>query len=143
MTVFYRGPGVRITHARFEVWSPTYRWFAIRDLRQVQVVERLVDPAPVGPVRAGSTGVAGAAAVAVAVGSQTTAPPALALALLALLAGSVAVSGACWRVRRVRQELVAVHRGRLVRLYRGTDPRTFGQVRRALTRALEQAGDGR
>jgi hypothetical protein len=146
MTIFYRGPGIRITHEVFEIRGPIQRSYAIRDLAHPYVLERAGDPPPlVGSLRTGSTGVAGATAVAAALGWaadwQVLASPLTTLALLALLLISIVVSGACWRVHTVEQELVAVHHGQPVSLLRTTDARTFGQVRRALLRALELSGD--
>lgn len=148
MTIFYRGDGVRITHRVFEVWRPVFRSFALWDLTGVRSVERAVDPpALVSSVRHGSTGIAGATAVVAAIGWtegwQAAESPVVAVALLSLLAVSVAVSGACWRITAVEQELVAAYRGAPVSLYRSTDTRAFGQVRRALIRALEQLDDAR
>lgn len=138
MTIFYRGPCVRITHEVIEVRCPIQQSFALRDLSHVRVAERSTEPAMLGMVRTGSTGVAGATAVAAGVGWPAFASsPALALATLGILAVSIAVSGACWRVRRTQQELVAICDGRPVLLYRSPDARTFGQVTRALLRALE------
>lgn len=148
MTIFYRGDGVRITHRVFEVWCPVFRSFALWDLTGVRIVERVVDPpALVSSVRRGSAGTAGATAIVAAIGWtegwQAVEQPVAAVALLALLAVSVAVSGACWRITAVEQELVAAYRGAPVSLYRSRDARTFDQVRRALIRAFEQLDDAR
>ena len=145
VTTFYRGPHARITDEVLEVRYPWVRQFAIRDLSQPRVIEHAADPPRIGPVRAGSTGVAGAATVAIAVGAAGGWPafhtPEVAAAMIALLIVSVVVSGACWRLRAVVYELAAVYRGRPVRLYRSTDIQTFDQVKRGLLRALEQAAD--
>jgi uncharacterized protein DUF6232 len=53
-----------------------------------------------------------------------------------LLASSV-VGGACIRVTPRRHEIWAVHGRRDVCLFTTTDERVFGQVRRALMRAME------
>lgn len=148
MTVFYRGPCARITHEVLEVWCPTYRWFAIRDLSHVYTVEQATDPPPpIDSIKTGSTGVAGASALVIALGWatdwRTLDSPVLVLATLALLAVSIAVSGACWRIRASDYQLSAIYRGQPVRVYQTTDARTFGQVRRALLRALEQLHDTR
>lgn len=141
MTIFYRGHCVRITHQVLEIRCPFPRSFAIRDLRHVQVAERATDPPVLSAVRLGSTGVAGATAVTVGVGwpALDSSPP-LALVALGLLALSAAVSGACWGVRRIRYELIAVCRDRPVLLFRSSDTRVFGQVTRALARAIEARG---
>jgi hypothetical protein len=146
MTIFYRGPCVRITHKVFETLCPTYQAFALRDIFFVEVVERAAEPAsPVSTLRTGSSGVAGATAVVVALGWtqgwSTFDRPVAALATISLLVVSVAVAGACWRIRPVELELAAIYRDQPVSLYRTTDAQTFGQVSRALVRALENLGD--
>jgi hypothetical protein len=92
MTIFYRGPYVRITHEVFENHSPTYRSFVLADLRRVRVVV---------PVAA----------------------------------------GARWWSNSQEQALVALYRGEHVTLYQNADPLQFGQVRRALMRAMERLDD--
>jgi hypothetical protein len=146
MTVYYRGRGVRITHRAMEVWRPAYQRFDLRDLCRVRVVARpATPPAAVIALRHTSSGVAGAVAVTAALiwtgGWPAAELPVPAAAIVALLVISVLVSGACWWIHPVEHELVAVYRGRAVELYRSPDARTFGQVRRALKRALEAAGD--
>lgn len=145
MTTFYRGPHLRITDQELEVRSPWLRRFAIRDLSELRVIEQETSLPAIGAVRAGSTGIAGAAAVAVAVGATGGWPafqtPIVAVAMTVLLVASVVVSGACWRLRAVEYELVAYYRGQPVRLYRSSDSRAFDQVKRGLLRALEQAAD--
>jgi hypothetical protein len=146
MTIFYRGPCVRITHKVFENRCPTRRSFLIEELREVRVVTRAADaPAAVSSARAGSTGMAGAVAVAIAVGRTegwaALESPVTMLGMVALLVVSVAVSGACWWINPVEQELVAEYRGQVVILYHSADPREFGQVRRGLVRALERLND--
>jgi hypothetical protein len=146
MTVFYRGPCALITHKVFETRCPVYQSFDLCDLYLVQVVERTAQPpATVSSARVGSTGVAGATAVALALGWTEGWPtfdqPVVGLATLALLVVSVAVSGACWRVRPVQLELAAIYHDRPVSLFQTTNELTFGQVKRALLRALESLGD--
>jgi hypothetical protein len=60
---------------------------------------------------------------------------------LAVLAVSSLVSGACWRNRGHQHELWAVHRGQWVCLFQTPDAHLFGQVSRALRRAIEQCGN--
>jgi hypothetical protein len=55
-----------------------------------------------------------------------------AIALFVVMAG-----GVCWRLRPPGQELWAVYRGQRVQLFTCRDSRVFGQVSRALLRALE------
>lgn len=147
MVLYYRGPHVRITHEVLEVRHPSYQAFRIRDLGHVRVVEETADPATVTSVRSGSTGMAGAAAVVIGLGYANDPPvldsPALTLGLLALLLVSMTAAGACWRFRRIRYELLAVYRGRLVTLFRTTDSHAFGQVKRGLIRAMQSREDTR
>jgi hypothetical protein len=58
-----------------------------------------------------------------------------------LLIASVIVTGACWRVRSVERDLIALHLGQEVILYQDPNPQRFDQVARALLRALEHAED--
>jgi hypothetical protein len=144
MTIFYRGPCVRITHKVFETRCPTYRSFLIAELRDVRVMERAADPpAAVNSARAGSTGVAGAMAVAIALGYAGGWQALTMLGLVVLLIVSMAVSGACWWISSTEHELVAVYRGELVTLHHSPDAEEFGQVSRALMRAIEQLDDDR
>jgi hypothetical protein len=152
MTVFYRGPGARITDEVFEARSPCHRRFVIRDIRHLYLTHRASGPdvSARAQLRAGSAGVAGAAAVAAAVGwpalATTSVPSAVAAGFagaLILIAASSVTFAACVRVPSARvHELWAVYRGRMTCLFNTTDERTFGQVRRALVRALEQVQDG-
>jgi Family of unknown function (DUF6232) len=143
VTIFYRGPCVHITHKVFEVRCPTVRTYLIAELLDVYIV---VDtPASISSARVGSTGMAGAVAVAIALGHaggwQALETPTTTLGMVALFIVSLAVSGACWWVNPVEQELVAVYRGQLVTLHRSADPEEFGQVKRGLMRAIERLED--
>lgn len=146
MTIFYRGHCVRITHKVIEVWCPTHQRFAISELRWLYVIAHPVPPpATVSAVRNGSTSVAGTTAVIAALawaeGWPALASPVPALTIAALLVVSGFGSIACWWVRPIERQLVAHYRGQLVCLYRSRDPREFGQVQRALVRAIERASD--
>lgn len=142
MSVYYRGPCARITHVTFEVWCPFHRVFAVRDLRQVCVVE--VHRGSMTPVTAGSSGLAGVAVVVVATeGLDVASPLALMGGIALLFAAALAVVGTCLRVRPGLYELRAVYRGVPVSLYATPDRQEFGQVRRALRRALEHRDDRR
>jgi hypothetical protein len=148
MTIFYRGPCVRITHKVFETRCPAYRCFLLDGLEQVRVVEWTIEPpAAIHSARIGSTSVAGATAVACALGQvegwQALDSPVATFAMVAMLLASVAVSGACWRIGTVERELAAVYRGERVSLHRSGDQQEFAQVKRALLRALEQLADTR
>jgi hypothetical protein len=150
MTVFYQGPCAHITHEVFEARYPYYRSFMIRDIRHLYLARRAARSAPSrrSPIKAGSAGIAGVAAVAAAVGwpvlSATAMPPVATAGLasiLALIVASSFVFAACVRIQPTRvHELWAVYRGRMICLFDTTDERTFGQVKRALVRAIEQSG---
>jgi hypothetical protein len=60
----------------------------------------------------------------------------LAIGALVVLAPAV-IAGACIRSRRPPWELRALYRGEDVRLYSTPDALAFGQVKRALVRAIE------
>jgi hypothetical protein len=140
MTVFYRGPYARITHRTFEVERPPRRVFVIRELRHVYVVET-------GHCRptsliAGSSGLAGVAALMVATNGFDVAFPVMVLPLVVLLGvAALGMTGACLRAPARSYELRATYRGEPVLLYATSDDREFGQVKRGLLRALEQVTD--
>ncbi|HET8661194.1 MAG TPA: DUF6232 family protein [Micromonosporaceae bacterium] len=144
MTLFYIGPRACITHEVFQVRWPSYRSFAIRELTNVHVVRDWTDPVTVGAhqIRVASTWLAGTAAVATALGWSVLHSPTVSILAFMILAVSLVVSGVCWRVRTVPYVLQATYRGELVRLCSIPDARTFGQVKRALVRALEQVPVG-
>jgi hypothetical protein len=148
MTIFYRGRCARITHEVFEVWCPAYRVYELRGLHQVQVVEQPTDPAPLlRGARIGSTSVAGAAAVAGAIGWaegwQALESPVGVVAIVILFVAVGTACATCWRASPAEQELVAVYRGRPVTLYRSPNGTEFGQVRRGLLRALQHVDNTR
>ena len=139
--IFYRGSRALITHEVFVAGWRGDQEFRIRKLRHIEALKRSGQPTAVDSIRIGSTGLAGAAAVAVvasapAFDSQTTS-----MALLGLMLVASAVSGACWRTRTYQYELRAIYDNRLVTLYQTTNATEFGQLRRALTRALELVTD--
>jgi hypothetical protein len=123
MTVFYRGPRALITHRTIEVWY-------------VHVIG--ASPTQVDRAIRGSSGLAGV--VAVVLSTRWLAVPMPLVALAVLVVAGVA-AGACLRVRTGPQELRAVYRGQMVSLFGSVDAREFGQVRRAVVRALENVTD--
>jgi hypothetical protein len=137
MTVYYRGPCARVTHEMFEVWCPRYRSIPIRELRDVRVVRGGSDPIVVR-----STSLAGAAAAAFAVSWPFFDTPSTWIVGLGLVAASAAVSGACWRTRPRSYELWATVRTLQVPLFRTRDAQAFGQLQRALVRAMEHSHQG-
>lgn len=150
MTVFYQGPRAHVTHEVFETRYPDYRCFMIRDIRHLYLARRADRPGSSqrSSVRASSAGIAGVAAVAAAFGwpaLSAAAMPPIATAGLAGMLVLIAVSSfafaACVRIQATHvHELWAVYRGRMICLFDTTDERTFGQVKRALVRAIEQRG---
>lgn len=129
----YRQDGIVVTNRYFTTPAGRYR------------VDELTDPAqteePAHPGVALGLTIAGADLVAVI--------PLLMLHLttVALAIGTpillVAFGFTIYSARRpARRELLARHRGRHVMLFATTDEHRFGQVSRALMRAMEAAGGG-
>jgi hypothetical protein len=143
MTVFYRGRCACITHEVFETYCPSYQSFAISELAQVGVAQTSAESASgvLVQLKVGSSGLAVAAAVVAVLGKSVFDSPSTSLGALAVLAVSSLVSGACWRSRGHQHELWAVYRGRWVCLFCTPDVHVFGQVSRALCRAIEQCGN--
>lgn len=145
MAVLYRGPLARITHEVFEATSPPRHAYPIVELTYVHAVKPTTADATVGstPVRVCSTALTGAAGiVAVAGPSVLDSPPATVVAIVVLVLAAVLAIHS-WRLHRRPREIWAVHNGQLVCLIQTRDQRTFGQIRRALLRALEWIDDTR
>ncbi len=153
MTVFYEGPRARITHKVFEAHFPRYRSFVISEIRHLYVAERPAAGSSATDDRAlsrnGSAGAAvGIAMVALIAWPILHAAPispvvraGLAATLVVAVVCAVAFAAYLWlRPWRVH-ELWAVYQGRMTCLFETTDERVFGQVRRALVRAVEQLED--
>jgi hypothetical protein len=136
MPIFYPGPGIRITGRSLELQSG----LRVRIPHRGRVL--VVTP----PVAGGSWAVrtycsAGAAGLVVlqVAGPGDGHAPGL---VFAILVGGIVVDLARRRRSgRSRQELWVDVGGRLVRLYSSHDPVEFGQVRRALLRAIEYNED--
>jgi hypothetical protein len=143
MTVFYQGRCACITHKVFETYSPSYQSFAISELAQVGVAQTPSgsESGVLVQLKVGSSGIAVAAAIVAVLGGSIFGSPPTSFGALAVLAVSALVSGACWRSRGHQHELWAVHRGRWVCLFHTPDVHVFGQVSRALRRAIEQCGN--
>jgi hypothetical protein len=132
MTLYYRSADLLITDREFTVREPTVVRYAIAEIARPRVV--VGDRHPAGRYSAWIAGVA--ALLALLAWPRLTSPEAhLAIVVMVLLPS--AVSGACFRVVPRRHELWATYRYRPVCLYGSTSDRRFGQVRRALVRALE------
>jgi hypothetical protein len=132
MTIFYWGREVLITHDLFVLRGPAYQEFKISELDQVHAVPGDLHPARVM--------ISNIAAALFAVDAATL--PLLESASAELVSGvllgvCVVVSVACaLRAPRVH-ELRAQYQGYVVSLYESPDRQAFGQVSRALVRALE------
>lgn len=137
-TTFYRAPCARVTSRVFEAWCPTQRRFDIRDLTQVQTREEdLSLSALVAGRRVCSGGLAGIAITASATGWSPAIPWLVCAAALLVVLRMALPALRVWCGRTQVYELTAIYHGRLVTLYRSTDPLVFKQVKRALFRALE------
>jgi len=137
VAVLYPGPEVVITHEVFAVLGPVPQQFRIRELMDVRVIrgdlprERMV----LAHVAAG-----------VLVVLLLVAPhleSALAwLIVTATAVSSLIISGAYVRLRPRIYELRVSYRGLDICLYSSPNLVTFGQVTRALSRALEGRAAG-
>jgi hypothetical protein len=132
MTVFYRSQELLISRDAFvPLFSPDQ--FALADLRRIQVSRGASDT---GARRLATNAAVGALALVATVGLLTDAPRGWALAVVGIV-GTAALALISHAVRRPRWQLQAEHNGATILLYSTTDERTFGQVKRALVRALE------
>jgi hypothetical protein len=135
MPVFYDGRDVRITHRWFQVLGADGVRYAIGELSSTWVVIPQSDHLRV-LVPISCSGGSVAIAALVATGPDHVAGWAVGVLVLvmivSLLARSIPPAGP-----PPRYQLVAAWRGASVCLYATCDPTEFGQVRRALQRALE------
>jgi hypothetical protein len=132
--VYYRGPRALITSDVLEVWSPQHQVFRVSELTAVYVVrgaDRRPTPLQVVP----------ALAVAMAVSVPVAEASAGMFAVLLFLAAASLVTLACLRTQPRPYELRATHRGADVPLFECVNAQTFGQVKRALARAMERHAD--
>jgi hypothetical protein len=136
--LYYAGTDARITTHVFESYQPVHQSFAIVELEKVHTPrDRRWPDTMRGPVRFGSTAMAGLLSTAAIVDHElaTHVLPSALLVGGALI--SAGVASASWSVRRRPHELRALYRGQLVCMYRTHDRLRFGQVTRALLRALD------
>jgi Family of unknown function (DUF6232) len=132
MAVFYRGHTLLITNDVVEMWWPSYQRFRVNELHGLYVFRDVADPVVVRGIGASAVMLAATAATWQFVHS----PLVLLVGALVVLAPVVA-GGACMRTRRPPWELRAMYQGVDVQLYSSRDALTFGQVKRALVRAIE------
>jgi hypothetical protein len=133
MVIYYRGKQALITHEVFEVRCPEPQRFAIAELRDVHVLRNGVDPFAIRTMHlAGATAAAG---IFVLPFLPTAA--AWLTDLMIVVIPSLVVVLTVWRRNPPVYELRATYRGYVVRLFTSSDERTFGQVKRALLRSLE------
>ncbi len=132
MAVFYRGHTLLITNDVVEVWWPSYQRFSVPELHGVYVFRDVTDPVVV-------RGIGASALMLVATGATWHFVPSPVVALIGVLVvlAPLLAGSACLRTRRPPWELRAMYRGVDVQLYSSRDALTFGQVKRALVRAIE------
>lgn len=133
MPIYYPGPDVRITDKEFTVLGDRPVRFRIKDLVDPYVVRG--DRHPAGVVT-GRFAIGTAIAGTVSWGTHDSLT--LHVAMLIAIAIPVLVTGACLRVSPRTYQLWARHGSTAVCLYSSTHPARFGQVRRALVRAVEE-----
>lgn len=133
MATYYQSPAVMVTTDVFQRGWPDPERFQVRDLRSVKVTVGRPQHVTLNTVAGvGVVVVASAAGWPLVEGRQSWLVVAAALAV-----APSAMCGACLRRRQQVWELRALYRGQRVLLLRTSDERTFGQVKRALVRALE------
>jgi len=135
MVTYYQGHTVVITHEAVEVWWPTHRRYAVRALHGAYVSRGASAPAPVR-----TTGAVALlfAAVAAALPFLTPIPVPVIGAVTVVGLAVIGIVGL--RSRPASWELRAIHEGIDICIYQSTDVLVFGQVKRALVRALEGHG---
>ncbi len=139
MAELFPGPDVRITHEVVQTLTGQPRSFRIVELCHPHVVhENIIDAALASPTaRVCSGTMTGLSVAAAAAGTDVLHSPhtTVAATLLAVAAAVTTVQG--WRLWRRPRALWAYHRGERVCLFVTRDRLLFGQVRRALLRAIE------
>jgi hypothetical protein len=138
MGVLFPGPGVRITHDVVETLCPP-RTYPVGELCHPHVIhESAIDLAMASSTaRVCSGTMTGLSVMAAVAGSEwLDSPHATIAATVVALAAAVATARS-WLVWRRPRALLAYHRGIKVCLFVSRDRLLFGQVRRALLRAIE------
>lgn len=143
MSLYYRGPDVLITHEAFTLRAPHRQSFPLAELHDVHIVRaaRRSGPAMSAP---GACAVAVVVAVILAVVGWLALDTVLApLVILPIVAVPTAIAARGGGGADHTLELRATVRRQLVALYVSSDPVRFGQVSRALARALRDRQEGR
>jgi hypothetical protein len=130
---YYEGPYAVVTSDVFRVRCPYHHEFAVTELRDVGVVRGGLDSLSVG-----TTCLAGGSLVVFTASWPFIHTPVGWLGAVVFATTPWVVSVSCWRLRRPEQELWATYRHQRVQLFTCRNERVFGQVRRALLRALEE-----
>lgn len=129
---FYEGHTVVITQDVVEVWWPTHQRFRVEEVRGAYVTRGASAPAPVRTV--GTVALLfGACAAALPFVTPVPVWAVVGLAVV-VLAG---IGGIGLRPAPPSWELRANHGGIDICIYQSTDTLVFGQVKRALVRAME------
>jgi hypothetical protein len=132
MTMYYRGRLALITDEVFEVNFPYRHRYALRELQDIYVVRGGRDLLALG-----ATGLVFVLLVGVGLATPLLRTPQQWLTALVAVMLPAIVGGACGRLRRPRYELRATYRGDSIQLFSTSDAQVFGQVKRALIRAME------
>jgi len=136
MRTYFRNKELVITEREVILLRKPRVRLAIAELNHVHAVRGDIDP---GRVYATHSAAGCATLVATTVPNTFHAPIAWILALTVVVL-SIAGAGSCWRTYPRTWELRAMYRGMNICLYSTIDQQTFGQVRRAMIRALEANG---
>jgi hypothetical protein len=132
MHVHFRDNHVLVTDEVFATRWPDPQRFYVAELEDLHVVQGAVDPLVNSAIHIAATIASVALAAAALLRSVE-----FWLIAISIVAVAGAVAGSCWRLCSRPLELRATYRGYRVLLFSSPDERTFGQVRRALMRAVE------
>jgi len=135
---YYLDPVIRVTHEVIEVRRPSYRMFAVREIRHVYAVRGRTDWTRLSP---SSTGLIGVVATAVltsrpVIGSTSWSMAAVGGAACLSIAWTV-----IWWAHMRPHELRAIYRDQLICLFESHDGRSFREVTRAVARAVEESAN--
>ena len=132
MVLFYRGPHAWITNHVVRVWRPHYQEFRVTELGEVRVARTGLDSSAMA-----WTGVVAAVLMAATGVGLLIAAPELWPVLAVAVVGAAVFGWSYWNAQRPTYQLWAQYGPHLVLLFMCDDEREFGQVSRALQRAIE------